>query len=697
MTKVVKYTSPTTAKRIKEELQELKTLEPKDDLIKSWSKDSKIIIKQDDREMTMSELYAQSLMNEKPIQKDEIVSILEEVIEKKQTFKDTRTAKRKIFNKEGGALVLSEGRKVELELNTMKIEFNDEDKRLFSMFRKCNNTITLRAKGSVLQCTRNGRGEIDVPENEWLEDGIATAAKDKFEKILKEYYFKTVDLLSELSEKNEIEDGSLSPIEDLMSTDVPASLSMLFNLVDYQTERKEGLGKDAVTYITHNYQLRPKDKMHFRSMFQYVLDHWKYFNKCISGQKEFIAWSNSSDVTSVSYWNLPTEKVECPKNWLDHLKAHMSNRMLSRYVWYVGACMDASNSAQQAIIACDAGGKGKSFTFKCWSSALPKMAVGSINDEFFCEYDKFGLSSSRIYETHISVIDEVSDSNNLCTSKAKKLIGNSSMTLEVKNKESIEWNPINHKLFVFSNKPVVIKDYANRRRFIPICFKGSFTWSQELQDSLMSNAKDFLDYAYCYYKNCPMMRNGQYVVLSESDEKEFLKGNLEYSSLSDKEKDRLSKKSFTEDCFDGYYITDDYSETDEVIDIFEPMTDLIMDVTYDKNDKIYIKEILPKVKKYIGDNKDIASFFNVRIPYNYANNYEDLELNIYGKNSGWYKFKMFLKNTKSLDEGKNRNGRFWYGAKLKSTSGVKESIDEISDNITSHRQIDGDDFNNNLI
>ena len=138
MTKVVKYTSSSTAKRIKEELEELKRLEPKDDLIKSWSKDSKIVIKQDDKEMSMAEIYAQSLMNEKPLQKDEIVGILEEIIEKKQSFKDSRAAKRKIFNKEGGALVLSEGRKVELELNTMKIEFNDEDKRLFSMFRKCN-------------------------------------------------------------------------------------------------------------------------------------------------------------------------------------------------------------------------------------------------------------------------------------------------------------------------------------------------------------------------------------------------------------------------------------------------------------------------------------------------------------------------------------------------------------------------------
>lgn len=681
-------TSTSTAKRIKEGLESLKGVADDLQSLLGWAATTNINIKNGDRDDPLSGYIGQN----PTIKKDDIVELLTGIVEMKESYQNKKKSQQKIINSNGGAFTQGIGTPTKIDINSSLLKINEHDYAMFSMFKQCGDSITLRSKDSTILCTEDGKGNIHIPNKEFLKGGVGYEANEEFNKLHRKFVKKANDFLVDIMDNFDLTVVGLSPIEDFFSKEVPSSLLKLYDVVDYVTESNDK------KHVHHNVKLKLISKIgDFDEAFQYCLDNWSKFHKCIGGQRQFVAWSNKTDVSSVSYWTLPKEEVKCPENWNKYLDEKMEPRMRSRFVWYWGACMDANNSSQQYLANSDGGGTLKSATNRILVSALPGRAVGYISDNILSDKNEFGMSASEIWLSHISIIDEVSDSSNLTSGKAKSMIGQIPVTLQVKNRSAVNWEPINHKLIVNSNRGFIVKDYANRRRIIPICFRSITPWSKEWEEDLKSTAKEFLDYAYCYYKRCPLMRNGSYLVLCEEDERAYLRGELDME-VPDSVWDTRSKKALTEECLKDYYTTDDYSENDEVFEIFEPIVDKYFEITNDPADFITISEFRHQMQVALYEEKQYRSFFGVRST-NDLHCPNDIELNPYSKDGQFWKFKKYLESqgiTKASVRIDKKKARIYKGIRLqlpKSFMAVPESpIDKVKAKIDEE-----DDFAQELV
>lgn len=654
-------TSTNTAKRIRDALEKIKAVPDDLQSLLGWAASTDLTIKNGMREDPLSGYIGQN----PTIKKNDLIDLLEGIVEKKEEYQGKKRAQKKVLNTDGGAFLTGLGKPTKIPLNTSLLKINANDYALFSMIKQCGDSITVRSKDSTILCTEDSKGNIHIPNKEFLKGNIAYEANEDFNNKLRKYVKMTNDFLVDLMDNFDLEKVGLSPIEEFMSTEVPSSLAKLFELTDYVTESQDK------KHQHHDLKLKLIEKIsNFDDVFQYVLDNWSKFHKCIGGQKKFIAWSNKTDVASVSYWTLPNEEVKCPENWDKYLDLKMDPRMRSRFVWFWGSCLDADSTCQQYLANSDSGGTLKSATNRILSSALPPRAVGFIDDNILNDKNEFGMSASEIWLSHISIIDEIGDSTNLTSARTKRMVAQQPLTLQVKNRSAIEWEPINHKLIVNSNKGIVVKDYANRRRIIPICFKSITPWSKEWEDDLRSTVKQFLDYAYCYYKRCPLMVNGSYLVLCEEDEKAFLEGKLDLD-VPDKVWDSRSKKALTEECLKDFYTTDDYSENDEVYEIFEPIIEKYFEITNEYEDTMSISSFRCHMQRILYNEKQYRSYFGVRGSID-VYSYKDIDLNPYSRDSQFWKFKKYLEGL-GITKSSSRDSE---GRKLRVYRGIKAKYDE---------------------
>lgn len=598
-----------TAKQLRAAIKELRDVNPKtsDDLL-DWAKKSAIKFEETDgRQNSLDQLIfnVKSSKGEWPTV-DDVVKLLDGFAEFKEDFKSKAKDRKKLLANEAGATKdfrsLYDATKVQLQ-DWKILTPNEHDRKLFRNFRQCGNSVVLVNEQSVLLCVEDAKGNIRIANEEFLQGGLARTVKEQFERDLIFYVKKLNDFLIDSMDTSDEDD---SYIEDYIAKNVPVSLMKLFTIFAYTDTDAKTKKKTLIAYKAE----LSRNIDSFSEIFEYVLNNWRKFITCIYGQKTFYAWSNDSTVTSSSYWTLPTENVSCPTSWLNFMKEKMSPHLMRRFIAYLGMMCDASNHSQQYLIISDKGGTGKDFFSRIITKTLPKNAVGNVTTNILANDDRFGLANCKIWETHLSIIHELNDSKHIMSEKAKQFFAQNSMDLEVKNAGVIRWEPINHKTLVFSNRRISIKEFANRRRAIPITFKNRLEYSEELEEQMTRDCRQFLDFCYCQYRREKLVVNGQYLVLSEQDERKFLDGQLKVDSSN---ADFLSKKAFSEECLGDYYSTDDYAESDMAIDIFDPFIDDCLTVTGDSKDRVTSKEFMDVLKEWIKLNRDVACAFNCKV------------------------------------------------------------------------------------
>ena len=657
-----------TADRLWETIEELKKLEDQPELIRTWVSNSDITFKDNEgKEETIGAFYGRYFVdNGKSLSRDEVIQILTSMASKKEVLKEEFAQKDKNRATYAGAGFSFRGKPEEIKLNTSLIKTNKHDFDLFSNFRQCGSSLVLVDEGEVLLCVQDARGSVKISADKYLQGNIGRSVKDKFDIKFKMYWKKMNDFVANLSNMKE-EDVGISPVEDFLSTEVPASMSKFLKLIDYQETVKEGLGKNAREYIRSHFKFELKNQIdHSDDVFQWTLDNWSKFTRAIHGQSKFYAWSNDRTVTASSYWDLPTTEVKCPESWKNFLKEKMSVHLMQRFVCYIGMICDASNKCQQYLIISGTGGEGKDFCERLISNALPKNAVSNLDTSALANDDRFGLANREIWKSHLSIIHELNNAKNLQSEKAKQYFAQNSMDLEVKNAGVVSWEPINHKTIVNSNTKISIKEYANRRRCIPITFSNKLKWTQELEDQMQKDAKQFMDFCYCFYKKSPLVKDGQYLVLCEEDEQAYLDGTLD---MDKKGFDRLSKRAFTEECLKDYYNTDEYTEDDIVYDIFEPLIQDMFTITGDDKDVISNSDFKNLFIKVVAKNDEYCAAFEVRRDYNDP---EKLA-NFYPfKNTTYWKFTKYLKDKYGLEckvvRTSDNRLRAWRGIKATDSS-----------------------------
>ena len=652
-----------TADKLWNTIDELETLENKEDLIRNWVSNSDISLTWDDGQVEplVSYVGRLNINSGRMPSKDELIAFLRNLAGDKEKMKAFMQERNKKIANYGGAGFGFKGQPVLLELSTELLKINKHDFSLFSNMRQCGSSLILKNMDDVLLCVEDGKGHVKISAEKFLKGSIARTVKEDFEFKVRHYLKIMNDFVQNLDKLKE-EDVGTSPVEDMLSTEVPASLAKMFDLYDYVREHE--IGKKTI--LEHNYKWRLKKPIGtFDDLFDWALDNWKKFNKCIHGEEHFYAWSNDRNVTAASYW-FPQEQKHCPDVWKKFLKEKMDVHLMKRLVCYLGMICDASNRSQQYLIISGQGGEGKDFMEKVLASVLPKNSVSNLDTSALANDDRFGLANREIWKSHLSIIHELNNAKNLQSEKAKQYFAQNSMDLEVKNAGVVSWEPINHKTIVNSNTKISIKEFANRRRCIPVVFNNKLKWSQDLEDEMKSTAVDFLNYCYTYYKQCPLVKDGQYIVLSDEDEKAYLAGTLDLNNVKP---DNLSKKAFSEECLKDYYSTDEYTEDDIVYDIFEPLLNDMFEITNDEEDLVSNKIFKELFIRTVAMDDEYCAAFEVRQdPQNHSK-----LLNFYPfKNTTYWKFTKYLKDKYGLECKRFRTegelGRGWRGIKIKVNS-----------------------------
>jgi hypothetical protein len=520
------------------------------------------------------------------------------------------------------------------------LKINAKDINLFQNFKMCGEQLVLVDGTDTELLTEDLKGTVYIPNNLFIKGNIADRVQRTFMDKMSMYYKSFSKFLTEIDvESIDIDNinGIVeTPIEDFIQTELPTTFIKYYGVQAVYKNWFDNKGKKHE--ILDHFELKRNTRIDsFDEIFNYTIENWKKFKRCIQGQNRFLAWSNDSQEIAVSHW-FPEEVKNMPKAWEDFIKDKMDSHFAMRLITYLGMCMDANNTTQQYLIISDKGGTGKGVMARALESVLPKGSIAPLDENSLADSNEFGLSGIKVWNSHISLMEEYK-TNNLQSNRAKKFIANNPMDLNVKGRNFVHWEPYNHKLIVFSNTGAVIKDYANRRRAIPLAFENKFVFTEEKLNKLKESAKDFLNYCYTNYKRCPLLVNGNYLVLSKEDEDLFLK-----NQLTEKDEDVLSRRAFNEECLKDYFKTDEYSGTEEYCDYDNVFNALFV---YDKGSWLDAKELQQKVKVYCSENKEYIESFGLRR--------EKDDYVIVKQSKEWWKFGEFLKG-KNIKPKQKRSG-----------------------------------------
>ena len=574
---------------------------------------------------------------------------------------------------------------------------NEHDRKLFKNFIIVGEHVaychedTIKLINTDLKNERLEIGLQDYSKDDSLYDMICKDLAPLYENYMNVLKSKLAELDMESLELS-VEEGNYGVIEDIFLNDIP---SVFRHIVKIKSCWKS---KDNTRFLD-KFVAKPlkmygeMNTLEFTEFLNYLTRNFKKMTAgCLMKQDKYYNWSNDFNVKSVNTWILPAEdewkNATLPDCWDKFLTPKASPRLMQRVYYYLGAIQDASNHAQQALIISDRGNTGKGTLIRILEALFPKKTFGSASNSAFDDNNSFGLSNIDVYDNHVICITEY-DGKSLCSNKGKAAIGGDTLTLDVKNRHSIEWNTYGTKFILTTNEGCSLMEHSYRRRFIPVSFRPTHNMKDNFTEAdiaeLIKEGRNFLTYCYKVYKTCPFVtKSGEYLVMCKEHEDEFLKtGNLPDDEV------RLVKAFSNDDEISEYFFIGDYSDSEDTID-FENMLNSITIITNNDN-----------------DNVDTNTMKNIIIEYCIANNCQTLfnlkkvDLNKYeiptrGSGTQWWKFLQFFKSlglkyktTTQIINGKLTKVKKFIGIKLASNYNSASSfIDNIT---TNNKEIDDSD------
>jgi hypothetical protein len=562
--------------------------------------------------------------------------------------------------------------------SVFKCKPNKHDRDFFANFLIVDNMIAYVHDNTVSMIKMDLNNEqLMIGVNEYSKDDSLYAAicKDlspKYEAYMNSLKSKLAVLSTEDINES-IESGDFSPIENIFINDIP---SCFRHIVDVKACYKT-LDK---TKILDKYVVKPINAygsmktLEFTEFLTYLTKHFKSMTAgCLNRQDRYYTWSNDLSVKSVSTWQLPTEEewknAKMPENWKQFLDNKASARLMLRVYYYLGALQDAKNRAQQALVISDEGQTGKGTLVRLLSQILPKNSIKFVTNSCFAESDRFGFSTLNIEDAHIVAITEY-DGKSLCTNKGKAAIGGDDITLDVKNRSSITWHTEGVKFIITSNEGCALKEHSYRRRIIPVSFKLTHSMKDNFTDEqlkdLLNTGKDFLNYCYKIYQECPYRsKSGEYLVMCPEHEQEYLKSG----TLPD-DKLRLIKAFSKDDEISQFFDVGDFDDYEDNVE-FTNVFNAIFEYSEDENDRLTSIEVSDAIYKYImstynaqneSEYNDLLALFDIK-RYSF-----EVAKSIDRKTKQWWKWSQYLLNQgcrkkKFRKDDKVYNG--WTNLKLK--------------------------------
>jgi len=591
---------------------------------------------------------------------DVIVKMIESVIETKDTNK--QIVKQSKINESLNVpdyIKSYEYKDVNLFETVLNCKPNKHDRELFKNFIIVGEQVAYCHDDSITLINtdlKNEKLEIglnDYSKDDSLYDMICKDMAPLYETYMNKLKTKLAELDIESLETS-VEEGNYGVIEDIFLNDIPTSFRHIVKVkscwktLDESKMLDKFVAKPLKSFGEMN-------TLEFTEFLKFLTRHFKDMTAgCLEKQDYYYTWSNDFKHKSVSTWLLPTkeewEKAEMPECWKKFLTPKASPRIMQRVYFYLGAIQDASNFAQQALIISDKGQTGKGTLTRLLKAILPKKSFGFVVNNAFEDSNSFGLSNCNVYDNHIVCISEY-DGKSLCSNKGKAAIGGDTLTLDVKNRHSIEWNTYGTKFFITSNEGCQLKEHSYRRRVIPVTFKQTHkmkdNFTSEQLDEFVKCGKEFLNYCYKIYKTCPLgTKSGEYLVMCPEMEQEYIKNG----DLTCNDEERLLKAFTKDEEISEYFYVGDYSDSEETID-FENMLYEICDVTGKEDDMISSPNLKKLIINYCKDHACLGLFGLKKTGI------DDYEIPTTGKGTQWWKFLQFIGTTDCKYQTRMVNGR----------------------------------------
>ena len=573
---------------------------------------------------------------------------------------------------------------------------NEHDRKLFKNFIIVGEQVAYCHDESITLINTDLK-------NEKLEIGLQDYSKDDslYEMICKDmaplYENYMCTLKSKLAELDmeslelSVQEGNYGVIEDIFLNDIPSVFRHIVKIKSCWKTKDNSRFLDK--FVAKPLKMYGEmNTLEFTEFLNFLTRHFKKMTAgCLLKQDKYYNWSNDFNVKSVNTWILPTEdewkNAKMPECWDKFLTPKASPRLMQRVYCYLGAIQDANNYAQQALIISDKGLTGKGTMTRILQKIFPKKAFGFVTNNAFDDNNSFGLSNNDVYDNHIISISEY-DGKSLCSNKGKAAIGGDILTLDVKNRHSVEWNAYGTKFIITSNEGCSLTEHSYRRRFIPVTFKNTHNmidnFTKKDLDELVKEGRNFLTYCYKIYKTCPLVtKSGEYLVMCKEHEDEYLKTG----KLPDDEV-RLVKAFSNDDEISEFFYIGDYSDSEDTID-FENMLNTIVNVTNDENDMIEVNEMKNLIIEYCISNKCHTLFDLKKIDV------DRWEINTRGKGTQWWKFLQFVKSTglKYKTTIRKENGnvvkkKFFIGVKLNMNSNLNLTTKDSKPDYNNNKALD---------
>lgn len=574
---------------------------------------------------------------------------------------------------------------------------NEHDRKLFNNFIIVGDQVAYCHEDSIKLINtdlKNEKLEIglqDYSKDDSLYDMICKDLAPLYENYMNILKSKLAELDMESLELS-VEEGNYGVIEDIFLKDVPTSFRHIVKVKSCwkYVDKNKFLDKFVIKPLKSFGEM---NTLEFTEFLNFLTRHFKKLTAgCLIKQDKYYNWSNDFEHKSVSTWILPNEdewkNAKMPECWDKFLTPKASPRLMQRVYYYLGAIQDAHNYAQQALVISDAGQTGKGTLTRILQAILPKKSFGFVPNSAFDESNSFGLSNNNVYDNHIICISEY-DGKSLCSNKGKAAIGGDTLTLDVKNRHSVEWNTYGTKFIITSNEGCSLKEHSYRRRFIPVTFKQSHNmkdnFTEEQINELKKEGRNFLTYCYKIYKTCPFgTKSGEYMVMCPESEQEYLKsGKLEDDTQ------RLIHAYTRDDEVSEYFYIGDYTDSEDYIE-FEGMFNTLFDVTGNDSDILESRKVKELIIEYCKANKQMA-LFDLK-----KTGIDTYEINTRGKGTQWWKFLQYVnttnckyKTTTSIINGKLTKVKNFIGIRLASNY---NSASTFIDNMTTKdKEIDDTD------
>jgi hypothetical protein len=633
---------------------------------------------------------------------DIVVKIMEGVIETKDTNK--QIVKQKKINDSLNVpdyIKSYDYKDVNLFETVLNCKPNAHDRELFKNFIIVGEQVAYSHNDSITLINtdlKNEKLEIglnDYSKDDSLYDMICKDLAPLYEKHMNVLKTKLAELDVESLETS-VEEGNYGVIEDIFLKDIPTSFRHIVKVKSCWKNYDDNMVLDK--FVAKPLKAYGEmNTLEFTEFLKYLTKHFKDMTAgCLEKQDHYYTWSNDFKNKSVSTWILPTEdewkNATLPECWDKFLTPKASPRIMQRVYYYLGAIQDAHNYAQQALVISDIGQTGKGTLTRLLKEILPKKSFGFVVNNAFSDDNSFGLSNCNVYDNHIVCISEY-DGKSLCTNKGKAAIGGDTLTLDVKNRHSVEWNTYGTKFFITSNEGCQLKEHSYRRRIIPVTFKQTHSmkdnFTQDQLNELVKNGREFLTYCYKIYKTCPLgTKSGEYLVMCPEMENEYLtNGSIDCDDIT-----RLIKAFTKDDEIKDYFYVGDYSDSEETLD-FENMLNTICDITGNENDYISSKDMKQLIVDYCVSHK-CHSLFALK-----KTGADEYEIPTAGKGTQWWKFLQYISTTDCKYKTQMVNGlknKYFVGVKLNPNNRTAATVYNDILNNKNETNDDANDFLSNL-